>query len=434
MVRGIYFCFVVLAVMSTVKVSLGEDWPRFLGPNGSGIGSGSDVTTEWSSDKNLKWKIELPGRGSSCPIVIGEHVYITCYHGYGMSPESPGKASELVRSMICVDRKTGTIVWNTPVPSTVDEDPYEGFIVEHGYSSSTPTTDGKHLFALFGKSGAIAFDMKGNIVWKKSLGTMSDPAKWGDGSSPVVYKDLVIFNAGILGNQIVALNSSTGDEVWKIEDPKFTNAWSTPILVTVDGHDELVFSMPEQIIAMDPLTGEKLWNAISPIKNTVCPSLACLDGVVFAMGGRNGAAIAYRCGGKGDVSETHKVWEAPLKAGICTPIVADGHLIWASSGVLTCVDCATGKQAYQERLKAASVDASVRRPAGDYASPIVVGDKVVLVSRSGVTYIVKSGAKFEKVGGGSFAGDEGPFNATPAYSNGDLFIRSNKMLYCIGAN
>ena len=193
--------------------------------------------------------------------------------------------------------------------------------------------------------------MKGNQVWQKNLGNFSDPAKWGDGSSPIVYQDLVIVNAGIVGHKLVALKKSDGSVAWELEDEQFTNCWSTPILVKTGDREELVVSMPGQIIGLNPATGEKLWNAKSPIERTVCASLAEEKGVVFAMGGQGGVGIAIRCGGQGDVSETHKVWEAPLRAGIGTPVVVNGKLYWSSSGMADCASCVDGKEVFKERLK-----------------------------------------------------------------------------------
>ncbi len=423
-----------LAIAMIVGVAVGDDWARFRGPNGAGVAVNSTIPSEWSNTENMQWSVNLPGPGSSCPIVIGDHVLVTCYSGYGTETTPNAKPESLTRHLFCIDSKTGGIVWQKDIKAVEAEDPYDGFIKEHGYASSTPTSDGEHIFAFFSKSGMYAFDMKGNELWHKSLGNFSDPAKWGGGSSPVLYKDTVIVNAGNVGHAIVALNKKNGEVVWEIKDEKFTNCWSTPIFVEVDGHTEMVFSMPGKILAIDPENGAELWTCTSPIAETVCASLAEYEGVVFAMGGRGGVAVGVRCGGKGDVSETHKVWETRLRAGIGTPVAYNGNLYWHSSGKMNCASCKDGTEVYQEAFPGETNNAEPRRgPAGDYASPIIIGDKIFAVMRSGMTHVVGLGEKFELAKTNKLDGDAGPFNATPAVSSKQLFIRSNNKLYCIGA-
>lgn len=426
--------FLIVLLITCTSV-IAEDWPRFRGPNGTGVSSDSNVPSEWSAEKNHKWTTKLPGKGSSSPIVFGDRVYLTCYTGYGLDKENPGDAKDLVRHLLAFDRNSGKELWRTSVKSESDEDPYSGFIQEHGYASSTPVTDGEHIFVLFGKTGMVAFDMDGNQVWKTPLGTKSDPAKWGGGSGAALYKDLVIVNAGNVGHQLAALNKADGKIAWSIEDPSFTNCWSTPILVTVDGREEMVFSMPGKILAVNPQTGEELWRANSPINRTVCASLCEKDGVVYTMGGRQGSAVAVRCGGSGDVSDTHTVWTGSLRSGIGTPIIIGDNMYWGSSGIAYAASCQTGDYVYKERLpKADAADAGQgrRMPAGDYASPIAVEDKVFMLTRGGVLYVINADDSFELVAKNVFADDDSLFNATPAISNGDLFVRSENNLYCIG--
>ena len=406
-----------------------EDWTRFRGPNGSGVSS-SSAPIEWADETNMKWATELPGPGSSCPIVLNDKVYLTCYTGYGTDRRNPGNPGDLKRHLLCFDRASGKEVWRSTVDSENDEDPYKGFICDHGYASSTPVTDGKHLYVHFGKTGLFAFDMNGKQVWKKNVGTKSDPAKWGNGSSCVIYKDLVIINAGNTDNSIIAFNKSDGAEVWRVRDEKFTFTWSTPIVVKVDDHDELILNMPGKILGYDPATGKELWWAKSPIERTVCGSCVYKDGVVYAMGGREGRAVAVKVGGKGDVSESHTVWSNNLRSGINTPIIANGNLYWIAAGQLLCADCETGEYHYRERVP--SKNSGQRRgPSGDYASPVAIGDKILMVSRSGLTHVIEATDELKKVGENSIADDGSRFNATPAISDGQIFIRSENKLYCI---
>jgi outer membrane protein assembly factor BamB len=403
-----------------------ENWTRFRGPNGTGVSESKNIPLEWDNETNVKWTVDLPGKGSSSPVVFEDRIFLTAYTGYGLDRENPGNPADLKRHLLCYDRNMGTERWRTTVDSEHEEDPYKGFICDHGYASSTPATDGQQVFVLFGKTGLLAFDMEGNQQWKTNLGTDSDPARWGGGASCMLYKDKVIVIAGNVGQAIVALNKSDGSVAWKVSDEKFTSCWSTPSMVEIDGHKELVCSTPGKIIALNPDDGKEIWRANSPIDRTVCGSLAELDGVVFAMGGREGRAVAVKAGGRGDVTESHTVWSGALRSGIGTPVVADGRLYWTSTGIAFCADCETGKYVFKERIK----QKKGGRPAGDYASALRVGDQVLLTTRSGATYILKATADFQQVASNQLE-DEGLFNATPAISNGEIFIRSESKLYCI---
>ena len=188
------------------------DWTRFRGPGGSGSMDGPAVPPEWSSEKNLKWRTALPGKGSSSPIVAGDRVFVTCYTGYGVDPNNPGEPEDLVRHVIAFDRGSGKEVWRASIAATGKEDPYQGFITQHGYASSSPVTDGENVYALLGKSGLYAFDRNGKTLWQVALGQKSDPAKWGHGSSPILVGDVVIVDAGILGNHFVGIDKRTGEE------------------------------------------------------------------------------------------------------------------------------------------------------------------------------------------------------------------------------
>ena len=410
-----------------------NDWTRFRGPGGKGIAKDAKIADSWTESSNVKWKVDLPGPGSSCPIVHGDYVYLTCYTGYGVDRKDPGQAKDLKRHLLCFELKSGKEVWRTTVDSAADEDPYKGFIMEHGYASSTPVTNGKRIFTFFSKSGVCAFDMKGKKIWQTSVGTKSDPYKWGGGSSPILYKDLVIVNAGNVGRKIVALSQSDGKEKWSMENDKFQNCWGTPIVVKTDKGSELVTSQPGQIVGIDPETGKKLWSCKSPIAQTVCSSLVERNGVVFAQGGRQGKAIAVKCGGKGDVTNSHVVWTKAVASSIGTPIIFDDKILWSGRGVVFCYQCSDGKELFKARLPAVKVEGQAQRrgPAGDYASPIKVGDKILVSMRSGATHVLKAGAKYELVSTNLIKEASPLFNATPAISGDKMLIRSQKKLYCI---
>ena len=422
--------FLLFALLAFALPAFAQDsnWNRFRGPNGTGVVTDTDLAQDWSAEKNTLWKTELPGPGSSSPIVQGDKVFVTCYTGYGVDSRNPGNPGELKRHLLCFDRGTGKELWRDTIDSVVDEDEYRGFITDHGYASSTPVSNDELVFGFFGKSGVVAWDLEGNRKWQTSVGTFSDPAKWGAGASPMLYKDLVIVNAGIEGHTLIALNQSDGSEAWRVDDEKFTNSWSTPVLVDT-GRPELIYSVPGRILAFNPDNGEELWSAQTPIKDAITASVVANDGIVYTLGGRQGKALAVRCGGSGDVTETHTVWTQPVTSSIGTPIVYGEHLYWlGAGGIATCLNLKDGTEANKKRLEAPGPK---RFPNSSYASPIVVDDKMIVVRRSGTVHVVKATPDFEIIADNVFEDDESRFSGTPAVADGQMFIRSDGMLYCI---
>jgi len=438
MIRNVFKVILIAMITggaSSPSALIAENWLRFRGDNGAGISTSSSLPMTWSSTKNLKWSVKLPGPGASSPIIVGDQLLLTCYTGYGVDQSAPGDPKDLKRHLLSFNRTNGELQWTATVESNEAEDPYKGFINQHGYASSTPVSDGTLVYVVFGKSGVLAFDLAGKEVWRRKLGQLSDPNEWGAGASPMLYEDLLIVNAGITDHAMIAFNKSTGEEVWRVVDDAFTNSWATPIVVELKGRTELVFASPGRIFALDPKTGKEFWRAASPVKEAVSGSLNQLDGVVYLMGGRQGSAIAIRCGGNGDVSATNTVWEKSLRSGTGTPVIVNRKLYWTSSGFAICADCDSGNEIFKERIKRPSGDAKEsggRGPTGDYASAIAIGDNVLVVSRSGQSQMWKTDDKYTPIADSGFSDDDGPFNGTPAISEGSIYIRSDNKLYCVG--
>jgi outer membrane protein assembly factor BamB len=412
--------------------SIGDaDWNRFRGNDGSGSVAEGAITKNISASENLRWRMPLPGSGTSSPVISGDRVYLTAYTGYGLDMQSPGDPKALMRHLIAFDRKSGEELWRASVAADGEVDPYQGFICQHGYASTTPTTDGQHVYVIFGKSGLIKFDLGGNEVWRTSLGKLSDPAKWGDGSSPILYNDLVIANASVLGRKLVAIEKQTGQERWSITDESFTNAWSTPVVVSTDAGDRILFAVPGQVIAVDPGTGEKVWYAETPIKDAVCASLLVGDGRVYIMGGRNGQGMSIRMGGQGDVTDSHVEWERGIRSGIVTPVASGDQMYWCSGGIFYAANLATGDYVYRQRLPRLGGPTG-GFPNADYSSPIAVGNYILQFTRNGESYLIEGGDSFQVVSHNpGFDGDDSSFSSTPAVSDGEVFVRSEKYLYCI---
>lgn len=444
----------MFALLVLISSSVQADWMRFRGPNGSGVSDEKQATpAEWSPQKNLKWKVALPGPGSSSPIIVGDQVFVTCWSGYGMNRNDLGDQKDLKRHLVCLDRKSGKILWDKTVGPVLPEDVYTGMFAEHGYASHTPTSDGKRVYAYFGKSGAVAFDLEGNQLWQTIVGDELDPRRWGSSSSPVLYKDLLIVTATAESEAIVALNKETGKEVWRQESSGFNSTWGTPILVKHgDQRTDLVIGVPYEIWGLSPDTGKLRWYCEAMPTETYCSSVIAQNGVVYGIEGRGGGSIAVRANGKGDVTKSHVLWSGRDANRIETPVIYQDRIYFFSRGIANCIDAKTGERIFRGRLEQGDAVAADGReePAenrfggrggrggggfrgSDYSSPIVADGKVYYTSRSGETYVIKASDKLEPISVNRLTNDNEDFSASPAVSDGDLFIRSDKHLYCVGA-
>lgn len=417
-----------LVFVAVVTASAGHaaDWTRFRGPNGSAVSEAKKVPTDWSDTKNLAWKTELPGPGSSSPIIVGERVFVTCYSGYGVSRRDAGDVKQLQRHLICVSLKDGKILWDKSVVSKQSEDRFSGFLQDHGYATSTPVSDGKQVFVFFGKSGVLAFDLDGEELWQTSVGTGSGMNGWGSGSSPILHRDTVIVNAAAEGKSLIALDTKTGKEAWRADASSIHGSWATPVLVeTPSGKTELALNAPSEMWGFDPDNGNFLWFAEGVQDNTICGSLVAHDGIVYAVGGRSGSAVAIKAGGRDDVSKSHLVWKKSLRSYVPSPVLAGDHILSVNNdgGILTGLSVKTGEQVFQQRLSNAG---------SIYASPVVIDGKIYVVTRRSGTFVVEiSGNKADVIAENKFE-DETDFNASPAVTDGTLLLRSNRALYCVG--
>ena len=398
---------------------------RFRGNDGNGTSANVNIPTEWSPQSNLKWKAQLPGAGSSTPIVVGDRVYVTCYSGYGTDLNSTGTQKSLVRHLIALDLNTGKEIWKASVENISTEDPFQGFLTEHGYATSTPTSDGENIYAFFGKSGVFAFDKQGKQLWKTSVGTESGSRHWGSSASLIGYKNLIIVNAADESQTIYGLNRKTGEVVWKAEAAGLENTFCTPLLISLGERTELVIAVPWEIWGLDPETGKLLWYVETDLDSNVCPSVIAKDGIVYAMGGRQGGSIAVRAGGKGDVAKSHVLWKATATSYVPSPVIHKDRLYWVNDrGIALCVNAKTGELVYQERVGASGTGRLF------YASVSLINEKLYAVSRHGGTVIYETGDKFTQIANNKHL-DDTAFNASPVVTGNHLLLRSNSHIYCI---
>ncbi len=396
------------------QTTLADDWPQFRGPDSLGVSQVKNLPITWSDTENLIWKTAMPGGGSSSPIALDGKIYVTCYSGYGLG-ESRGNMEDLRLHVVCVDGRRGTIIWDKKIKPVLPE---TKSVRDHGYAAQTPATDGKHLYVFFGKSGVFKFDLNGEQIWQTSVGTKLNG--WGCGTSPVLYKNLVIVNASVESGSLVAIDKESGNEVWRAAGMK--DSWNTPHLVDApNGKQELVVSIAKFILGFDPQTGEQLWKC-DGIPSYICPSIVSHKGVVYALGGRSSKTVAIRSGGRGDVSQTHKLWQADVGANVSSPVVHDGHLYWVSD---------RNKTAYCLSLADGSIKYSQSVGLQPYASTLLADGRLYVVTRFDGTLVLAAKPQFEQLTHNELA-DESVFNASPIVCNGNLILRSDQNLYSFG--
>lgn len=394
-----------------------DDWPQFRGPGGRGV-SKKAVPLDW--ERNVAWKVELPGAGTSSPVMFGERIYLTGFSGYGVPGQPEGDMDNLQRWLACLNRADGKLIWRSDVKSELPDQPAARIREGHGYASNTPVVDGERIYAFFGKSGVMAFDHDGKQLWQTSVGDKLND--WGTAASPILYKDTVIVNASVESDSLYALDKKTGKEVWRAGGIR--EAWNTPLLVNNGDSTELVVAILGKLLSFDPDSGAPLWNCRTDISWYMVPSLLAHEGIVYCVGGRSGGGLAVRTGGKGDVTTSHRVWTAKRGTNVPSPILHEGHLYWAheSLGVVYCADLKTGELKYEQRLDGANQI---------YASPFLADGKIYYLTRSGQVFVVAAEPSFRLLGRSDMPRRE-RYDSTPTPHRGQVLLRTDRYLYCIG--
>jgi outer membrane protein assembly factor BamB len=378
------------------------DWTQFRGPEGSGVSSESGLPIRWGPAQNIRWKVDLPGRGLSSPVVAGGRVYLTACTGFDQDR----------LHVLCLDEATGKELWHRQFWAT-------GVTVCHPktcMAAPTPATDGRRVYALFATGDLVCLDADGNLRWCRSL-TRDYPAvgnNVGMASSPVLSDHcliLVMENAGPCF--ALGVDKLTGKNRWKVNRPQGIN-WVSPLLYDHAGRREVVFQSQQDVSAHDPETGRRLWHhATSGLSTIVSPVFA--GGLIYVPGGR---LVALRPAGNGTAAQ--EVWQSPkLQTSFASPLVYRGRLYVVNPvGVLNCADAATGKVQWQLRVK------------GPFsASPLAADGHIYVVNETGTTTIIKVGDTGKLV-----ATNDLPETilASPVAANGAIYLRSDQRLYCIG--
>jgi outer membrane protein assembly factor BamB len=423
------FRYAVLALGLMMGTPLpASDWPQFRGPGGSGISKDALVPAEWSSAKNLKWSVELPGPGSSSPVVAKGKVFVTAYSGYAVDPSAPGSIEGLKRHLLCVEVASGKVLWDKPVVAAQPEERYSRNLGEHGYATHTPVTDGERVYVFFGKSGVLAFDFAGKQLWQTDVGKESGGMGWGSASSLVLSKDAVIVTASEESQSVRALDKKSGSELWKAQAGSLFNTYNTPAVVSLPrGEEEIVLAVPSEVWALNAKNGKLKWYAETGIRGNMNTSVQAADGLVYAFGGNMGSGVvAIKAGGKGNVTQSQVLWTSRRGPDFGSPLVVDGRVYWVNSrGTVTCLDLKNGDTVFEERFESSSGFPRI------YASPVLAGGRFYVATRNTGTFVFEATPKFRQIAQNQFTGDTTDFNATPAISDGRLFLRSNKRLYCV---
>jgi outer membrane protein assembly factor BamB len=397
----------------------GAGWPRFRGPSGQGTSAATGLPVEWDQTKNLVWKTALPGPGASSPIVYGDRIYLTCYTGYFIPDQPGGSLEQLQRHLVAVQLEDGRILWDQAESARLPE---EERIRDHGYAANSVAADAERVYAFFGKSGVFAYDHQGQRLWQADVG--SNTNGWGTAASPVLYEDLVLINASIESESLLALDRRTGAEKWRAGGIR--ESWNTPLVVTAaSGRQELIVASQGSVLAFEPRSGQPLWSCQTDIGWYMVPSLVAADGIVYCLGGRSGtAALAVRAGGSGDVTATHRLWTSQKGSNVSSPVYLDGHLYWTheSREIAYCALAATGEVVYEQRLN---------RAGQFYASALLADGRLYYVNRGGKTFVVAATPQFELLAVNDLS-DRSTFNASPAVIGNRLLLRSDKYLYCVG--
>jgi outer membrane protein assembly factor BamB len=405
----------LLVILITVRVWAGN-WPAWRGPEGTGVSVEKGLPVRWSQSENVRWRVPLPERGNSTPIVWDNRVFIT---------QAVEKGSR--RTVMGFDRADGKLLWQSGVTYREKE-------VTHAtnpYCSASPVTDGERVIASFASAGLYCYDLDGKELWHRDLGKQAHI--WGNAASPIIYNDLCILNFGP-GERtfLIAVDKTTGKTVWQADEPggnfgenssKWTGSWSTPIVIRLNGRDEMIMNFPNRVAAFDPRTGKELWTCkgLNPLVYT---SPLWGDSVVVAMGGFNGSSLAVRPGGRGDITETNRLWQVPrTKQRIGSGVISNGHIyILDEPGVAECIELPTGKMVWEQRLEGPSKELT------SWSSMVLSEGKLYVINQGGDTFVLRASPKFELLSVNPLGETT---NASLAVSNGEIFIRSHQSLWCI---
>ena len=408
-------------------------WPQWRGPHGTGVSTVANPPIEWSETRNVKWKVEIPGRGSSSPIVWGDRIFLLT----AIPADATGAATHAPRGGVqprtahrfvvyAIDRATGRTVWEQVAREAT---PHEGSHPDNGtWASSSASTDGEHVFAYFESQGLYAYDMSGKLLWQKDFGKKVMRNEFGEGTTPALHGNRLVLIWDHQGSSfIVVLDKNTGNEIWRAPREEI-DTWSTPLVIEHEGRAQIVTNGMNRLRSYDLETGKIVWESAGTTMNPI-PSPVAADGMVFLMSGFRGNNLkAIKLAeARGDITKSGAIaWSLDRDTPyVPSPLLYNGVLYFlkTNSGVLSAFDAKTGTPHYQvQRLDLVSEV---------FASPVGASNRVYIVDRDGTTVVLRLGPKYEVLAKNSL--DDG-FDASPALVDNEIFMRGYKYLYCIAGS
>ena len=403
---------------------LANNWPNWRGPDYNGVASGKGYPTEWSATKNVAWKVELPGRGSSTPVVWGDHIFLTS--------AADGKNALLAFS------RNGKELWRVPIGKDRG-----GKNPKASGSNPSCVTDGQHVFAYFRSGDLMCVDFAGKLVWQTNLQDKygEDTLWWDLGTSPVLTKQHCVVAVMQSGPSfLVAFDKTTGQTAWKqdrnVEAPEESaHSYSTPVVLNENGHEMLVVLGADHVTAHDAANGQEVWRVgglnPDPASQKRLRSIASAvvsDGIVIAPYQRGQEITAIKLGGRGDVTKSHVTWvKKGFWSDVPTPAAVDGKVYVLTDsgktrGLVTCLDIKTGREIWSGQTE--------QGRKGFSSSPIVVDGKLYATREDGVTFVLSAGPEFKVLATNEL--DNTQTVATPVFTDGKILIRTDTHLYCIG--
>ncbi len=434
------FCpLLTLALLVSASAAMyAEDWPQFRGPGGQGQVGGTGWPLRWSEQEDIVWKVPLPGRGWSSPVVSGDQIWLTTaietlatsdvskqvLEDKGKDVPSPQVASHLTLKAICVDRKSGRVVQDLTL---LEVDEPVVICSANSFASPTPVVDGGRVYCEFGAMGTVCLDAAtGQVIWSRKLVV---DHQVGPGSSLVVHgRLLILVRDGIDQQYVAAVDKATGETVWKTERPPLSGtpltlrkAFSTPLVFRVESREQMVVTGARWIVSYEPATGKELWRVDTggTFSNASRPAYGC--GLVFAGTSYGGSVLrAISPDGRGDVTATHVRWQTQRAVPKQTSplLVGDELYLVSDSGIVSCQDARSGVVHWSERLS------------GIYsASPVSADGRVYCFGEDGTTTVLRAGKQFERLAENRI---EGRVLASPALVDQAILIRTATHLYCVG--
>ena len=438
--------------------SFEQNWPQWRGPLQNGVAPQGDPPIKWSETENVKWKVRLPGRGTSTPIIWGDLLLIATAIPTGKKVEAPQASAQPPQQILAqqtppadappgerrrrrpgglgssekptevhhfmllgIDRKTGKTLWERVLREEV---PHESHHQDHGYASHSPVTDGQGIYVYWGSRGLHALDMKGNVKWQKDLGKQQTRNSFGEGASPALHDNTLVVSWDHEGDDFVAaFDKTTGKEIWRKTRQEKSN-WSTPLIVTHNGKTQVIINATAKIRSYDITNGEVLWEASGMTDNVIPTPVADSEKVYVMSGFRGNNLLAIKLGSKGNLDGTDAIAWSHKKSTPYVPsplLYGDKLYFFANNnGILSCFNTKTGEPL---------IDAErITELAGVYASPVGASGKVFLLGRTGGGMVLKNTGKMDVLAKNQL--DE-KFDASPAIVGKEMFLRGHQFLYCI---